>query len=492
MEPFTHSEPVISFDEVSVRYRVPAEKVSGIKEFAIRWLQRRLEYRDFWAIRDVTFQVRPGEVFGVVGQNGAGKSTMLKVMARVLYPTKGRVIMRGKIAPLLELGGGFHQELTGRENIYLNMALLGHSRQKTDGLFDSIVDFAEIGDFIEAPIRTYSTGMVARLGFAVATCIRPEILLVDEILSVGDAKFQEKCLARMDGFQVQGTTIVIVSHSMTVVETFCRRALWLDHGCIQAIGSTNEVVERYIERLQPEREMDRLPTAEKAGPTAGRAPIQNIEYTNLNEAGRIYPAEGLLDPHHGTVSLWLKFRSDIPPRDCVIFHTDDSRYVIYAAKYNAPGSRRELRVIVGRAGGNRRGIDAYYGTSNFPEVSAVSGLEEWHLIAMTWKGYPDGVLRLYLDGNLAMEMTYDPRYDNRHPLPTSIAIGMRPREWVGELIEQADGTILDSRPETILSIVDSGVEFQDLRLYPACLPQDQVLALAIAGRPEEFKQQIDG
>lgn len=240
-------ETVITFDGVSVRYRVPRERVSGIKEFAIRWLQRRLEYEDFWAVRKVSFQVRKGEGFGIIGRNGAGKSTMLKVMARVLQPTEGRVVMRGRLAPLLELGGGFHPELNGRENVYLNMALLGYSRRETDRLFDSIVDFSEISNFIDAPLRTYSTGMVARLGFAVATCMRPDILLVDEVLSVGDTRFQEKCIDRMKAFRGEGTTIVIVSHSMETVSHFCSRALWLDHGHVKAMGDVDEVVDQYIQ-----------------------------------------------------------------------------------------------------------------------------------------------------------------------------------------------------------------------------------------------------
>ena len=239
-------QAAICFEGVSVRYRVPRERVSGIKEFTIRWLQRRLAFEEFWALRDVSFTVEPGEVFGVIGSNGAGKSTMLKVMARVLQPTRGRVVMHGKLAPLLELGGGFHSELVGRENIYLNMALLGYTRKQTDKLFDSIVDFAEVGDFIDAPLRTYSTGMIARLGFSVATSVRPSILLVDEVLSVGDTRFQEKCLDRMNSFQRQGTTIVIVSHTMGTIQNFCRRALWLDSGQIRAMGEVNEVVARYI------------------------------------------------------------------------------------------------------------------------------------------------------------------------------------------------------------------------------------------------------
>ncbi|MCL4562640.1 MAG: ABC transporter ATP-binding protein [Chloroflexi bacterium] len=238
--------PAIQFDQVSVCYRVPRERVSGIKEFAIRWLQKRLEYETFWALQEVGFQVEKGETFGVIGRNGAGKSTLLKVIARVLVPIRGRVITRGRIAPLLELGAGFNYELTGRENIYLNGALLGYKRKEMDQLYPSIVDFSEIGAFIDAPMRTYSTGMIARLGFSVATCSRPGILLVDEVLSVGDTAFQEKCLDRMQSYRAQGTTIIFVSHNMDVVKWFCNRAIWLKTGHIRAAGETIGVVEQYL------------------------------------------------------------------------------------------------------------------------------------------------------------------------------------------------------------------------------------------------------
>jgi ABC-2 type transport system ATP-binding protein len=238
-------KPAVSLQDVSVVYRVPRERVSGIKEYAIRFLQRRLEYEDFWALKGVSFEVRRGEVFGVIGRNGSGKSTMLKVMARVLQPTRGRIVTRGRLAPLLELGAGFHPELTGRENVFLNMALLGFTRKEAEELLPSIMDFAEIHDFIDAPIRTYSTGMVARLGFSVATSRRPEILLVDEVLSVGDGPFQEKCIDRMRTYQSMGSTIVIVSHSMPVIEAFCSRALLLDHGNILAAGDVMNVVSQY-------------------------------------------------------------------------------------------------------------------------------------------------------------------------------------------------------------------------------------------------------
>jgi ABC-2 type transport system ATP-binding protein/lipopolysaccharide transport system ATP-binding protein len=238
-------EPVVEMEDVSVLYRVPRERVSGIKEYTIRWLQRKLQYVEFWALHGVTFHVNRGEVFGVIGRNGSGKSTMLKVMARVLRPSRGRIVTRGKVAPLLELGAGFHPELTGRENIYLNSALLGFTRKEAQNLEEEIIDFSGVVEFIDAPLRTYSTGMIARLGFAVATSKRPEILLVDEVLSVGDGPFQEKCLERIRSFRTQGTTIIIVSHGMGTIQSVCQRALWLDHGQIRAQGDAKDVVEQY-------------------------------------------------------------------------------------------------------------------------------------------------------------------------------------------------------------------------------------------------------
>jgi ABC-2 type transport system ATP-binding protein/lipopolysaccharide transport system ATP-binding protein len=236
----------VIFDDVSVSYRVPKEKLSGIKEFAIRWIQRRLQYDQFWALQEINFQVERGEVFGVIGRNGAGKSTLLKIIARILQPTRGRMISRGRIAPFLELGAGFHPELTGRENIFLNGALLGFSRKEITTHLAEMINFAGIGDFIDAPLRTYSTGMIARLGFSVATTIRPDILLIDEVLSVGDASFQEKCIERMNFFRDKGTTIVFVTHDMNVVKSFCERAIWIDYGKLQAIGEARMVVQEYL------------------------------------------------------------------------------------------------------------------------------------------------------------------------------------------------------------------------------------------------------
>lgn len=241
-------EPLIQFENIWVKYRVTREKVTSLKEFTIRWLQRRLVYEDFWALKDVSFSLYQGDVLGVIGRNGAGKSTMLKVIARVLHPTRGRVVVRGRLAPLLEMGAGFSYELTGRENIFLNGTLLGYTRKELEELFPSIVEFSELADFIDVPVRNYSTGMVSRLGFAIATCTRPDILLVDEILSVGDSHFRDKCLERMYEYQSKGTTILLVSHNMNTVRTFCKKALWLENGVMKMAGPPDEVVDAYLEK----------------------------------------------------------------------------------------------------------------------------------------------------------------------------------------------------------------------------------------------------
>lgn len=241
------ADPVIVAEGVSVRYRVPQERVGSFKEFAIRRIQGRIGYREFWALRDVDLRVASGEILGIIGLNGAGKTTLLKVVARVLRPTTGRVRVTGRLAPMLDLGAGFHPELSGRENVFLNGALLGHSEDDIRLHFDEILDFAELGEFIEAPLRTYSSGMVARLGFAVATTWRPDILILDEVLAVGDEAFQQKCRARLEGFRASGSTVLFVSHSGVAIRAMCRQALWLDHGRVQAIGPAEEVIERYHE-----------------------------------------------------------------------------------------------------------------------------------------------------------------------------------------------------------------------------------------------------
>ncbi|MGW8142786.1 MAG: ABC transporter ATP-binding protein [Anaerolineales bacterium] len=245
------TEEVIHLEKVGVRYRIVSERVATFKEYMIRRFQGQIKLGDFWALRDVDFNIRKGEMLGLIGPNGAGKSTLLKLIARVMRPTKGRVLVKGMVAPLLEFGAGFHPDLTGRENIFLNGALLGFTNEEMQEKFDRIVDFAELWEFIDVPVRNYSSGMTARLGFAVATDIDPDILLLDEILSVGDESFQRKSLARMKGFRQQGATIILVSHNMETVLEMCQRAVWLDHGQVKMLGTSEEVVEAYQAAQEP-------------------------------------------------------------------------------------------------------------------------------------------------------------------------------------------------------------------------------------------------
>lgn len=238
-------EEAIILEHVGVRYRASSERIRSIKEYTIRWIQGKIKHREFWALQNVDLTVWRGETLGLIGQNGAGKSTLLKLIARVLRPTQGRVRVHGKVAPLLEFGAGFHPELTGRENVYLNGALLGYGRKEMDEKFTRIVDFAELWDFIDAPMRTYSSGMWARLGFAVATDIKPDILIIDEVLSVGDEAFQRKSAARMQEFRHQRATILLVSHNMDTISQMCQRAVWLDHGQLKAIGEPEQVIYKY-------------------------------------------------------------------------------------------------------------------------------------------------------------------------------------------------------------------------------------------------------
>src|SRR5215510_14268080 len=233
-------ETVIHLDKVTVRYRLPEEKIGTFKEYMIRMLQRRVRYNSFLALNGVDFEVQRGEIFGIIGRNGAGKSTLLKVISRVLVPTERRVWIKGRVSPLLELGAGFHPELTGRENVYLNGTLLGHSRREIEEHLGEIMEFAELGAFIDSPLRTYSSGMVARLGFSIATTWKPEILILDEILSVGDEAFRNKCKTRMAKYRDEGSSTLLVTHDMNTIGLLCSRAIWLDHGEIKAEGPAKE------------------------------------------------------------------------------------------------------------------------------------------------------------------------------------------------------------------------------------------------------------
>jgi len=239
----------IQLDNVYVRYRLLKSQVRTFKEYAIRRIQGQIEEAEFLALKDVTLSVYRGEVFGLVGSNGAGKTTLLRLVARIMHPSQGRVRVLGKVAPLLAMGAGFHNELSGRENIYINGTMLGFTRKEMEQKFDSIVEFSELWDFIDVPLRSYSSGMMARLGFAVATETMPEVLIVDEILSVGDAAFQEKSLARIRSFRENGATIFLVSHGMSTIREMCTRAAWIDHGEVRFIGDSNEAVDRYMDSV---------------------------------------------------------------------------------------------------------------------------------------------------------------------------------------------------------------------------------------------------
>lgn len=244
-QPAMKDQLAIQLDEVAVYYRLHRNRPTSLKEYAIRWLKRDLEPTYVRALDGVSLEIHAGEVFGVIGRNGAGKSTLLKVISGIVWPTRGRVRVWGRVVSLLGVGAGFHEELTGRENVYLYSAILGRSGSQTEALFPSIVEFAELEDFIDSPLRVYSNGMKARLGFAVAMAERPDILLVDEVLAVGDEQFQLKCQRRFREFREQGTTIVIVSHSMRTIEEMCSRVLWLVDGRVGGIGPAEEVVQMY-------------------------------------------------------------------------------------------------------------------------------------------------------------------------------------------------------------------------------------------------------
>ena len=238
-------EPMVSVKNVSMRFNMATERVDNLKEYVIKFFKGNLQFEEFWALKDVSIDIMPGDIYGLVGLNGSGKSTLLKTIAGVLKPTKGSIEVNGSIAPLIELGAGFDMDLTARDNIYLNGAVLGHSKQFMDEHFQDIVDFSELHNFLDVPLKNYSSGMVARIAFAIATTTKPDILIADEVLSVGDYAFQEKCEARMKELMSGGTTVILVSHSIEQVRRLCNKATWLSHGDVIMTGATEEVCDAY-------------------------------------------------------------------------------------------------------------------------------------------------------------------------------------------------------------------------------------------------------
>lgn len=235
----------IEVNDVSMHFNLMVERVDSIKEYVIKLIKGKLLYNDFVALSHVSFDVKKGEVVGLVGLNGAGKSTLLKIIAGVLKPTEGKVITRGTIAPLIEVGAGFDPELTARENVYLNGAILGHDRKFMDSKFDEIIDFAELQNFVDVPVKNFSSGMYARLGFAIATMVQPDILIVDEVLSVGDYKFKKKCEDRIQAMLAKDVTVVLVSHDIDMIKKLCTKVVWLENGNIKEIGQTLNICDKY-------------------------------------------------------------------------------------------------------------------------------------------------------------------------------------------------------------------------------------------------------
>ena len=236
----------VKVDHATVRFNMASERIDNLKEYFVKLVQGKLMFQEFFALKDVSFEVKKGESWGLIGTNGSGKSTMLKLISGILKPYEGSVTVNGSIAPLIELGAGFDGELTARENIFLNGAVLGYSHKFMEEHFDEIVDFAELRDFLDMPIKNYSSGMSARLGFAVATVVRPDILICDEVLAVGDYAFQQKCEKRMTDMRAAGTTLLYVSHNMNSVKTVCDHALWLNKGVVRDIGPVDIIAEEYM------------------------------------------------------------------------------------------------------------------------------------------------------------------------------------------------------------------------------------------------------
>ncbi len=236
---------MITVKNVSIRYLMIYDRVKSIKEYIVQKLKGEIKYEEFWALKNIDFEVKKGEVVGIIGHNGAGKSTLLKIISGILKPTEGSVNVQGVVVPMLELGSGFDQDLTGRENIFLNGAILGYSEEFLKEKYDEIVEFSELGKFIEIPLRNYSSGMIMRLAFSIATVVNPDILIVDEILAVGDADFQAKSKARMMELMGGGTTVLFVSHTLDQIREMCDKVLWIEHGQMQAFGETEEICNKY-------------------------------------------------------------------------------------------------------------------------------------------------------------------------------------------------------------------------------------------------------
>lgn len=240
-----NNNAIITVEHVSMKFNLSSEKFDNIKEYFIKTIKKQVSYDEFWALNDISFEVEKGDSVALIGLNGSGKSTMLKTIAGVLKPTKGKVTVRGTTAPLIELGAGFDMDLTARENVFLNGAILGYDRKQMENFYEGIVDFAELRDFMDVPVKNFSSGMISRLAFAIATIGTPDILIVDEVLSVGDYRFQQKCQNRIQQMREGGTTILFVSHSISQVLEVCNKVVWLEKGHLKMQGDAEEICKIY-------------------------------------------------------------------------------------------------------------------------------------------------------------------------------------------------------------------------------------------------------
>ncbi|MBQ8790627.1 MAG: ABC transporter ATP-binding protein [Ruminiclostridium sp.] len=246
-------EYIVDVDNVTVRFNKANQKVDNLKEYFVRLIRRQLMFQEFIALKDVNLKIKKGEAWAIIGTNGSGKSTLLKVISRILKPYKGKVTVNGSIASLIELGAGIDPRLTARENIYLNGCILGYTKQYIDERFDAIVEFSELEDFLDSPVQNFSSGMKSRLGFSVATMVEPDVLIVDEVLSVGDVLFRKKCMNRMNEMLSRGTTLLFVSHNMATVKSMCDKAIWLNKGEVVMSGDMEEVCNEYTATIEAKK-----------------------------------------------------------------------------------------------------------------------------------------------------------------------------------------------------------------------------------------------
>jgi lipopolysaccharide transport system ATP-binding protein len=371
------SVAAVRFEDVSVRFVLHHLRPRSFQDAVVHLFRdQRDSAEEFWALQKVSFELERGETLGIVGQNGSGKSTLLKLITRILEPTHGTVSVKGAVAALIELGAGFHPDLTGRENIYLNGSILGYGRKHMDRLFDEIVAFSELERFIDTPVKHYSSGMYARLGFSVATSVNPDLLLVDEVLSVGDEAFQRKCMNRMQEFRRAGKSIIFVSHSLDTVEPICDQVIWLDHGSIRAIGSPGSTIRRY--RLDQEG----------VGQVGMVGPDQlNLVERSGAEVREFGAAEGAIK------NLRLHWLSG---EQQSTFETGDTVVIRFEYTAGQPGSARKCRVDLGCGDGT-----VLFSTENVLAMVAPGGPTDVSACEIRLEDLP------LLDGNYEVVVTLE-------------------------------------------------------------------------------------